>query len=123
MPTTRVPCAITRFAVLGALQRDWDVRLGVCRDKKITCEVFQQLSSRSFPTKTELIATDEDNKYEGIADNNTKHETVSHTRGVDHTNGLEGVWSLFKRLIVGSYHQISGKHLRSLSGRIRIQIQ
>ena len=63
-----------------------------------------------------LIVTDENNQYEGIADNNTRHETVSHTqkewvRGIVHTNGLEGVWSLFKRSIVGSYHQISVKHL------------
>jgi transposase-like protein len=60
--------------------------------------------------------TDENNQYEGIADNNTRHESVSHTkkewvRGIVHTNGLEGVWSLFKRSIVGSYHQISVKHL------------
>ena len=28
-----------------------------------------------------------------------------------HTNGIEGVWSLFKRSIVGSFHKISAKHL------------
>jgi len=32
-------------------------------------------------------------------------------RGDVHTNGTEGVWSLFKRSIVGSYHQISAKHM------------
>ncbi len=32
-------------------------------------------------------------------------------RGFVHTNTLENVWSLFKRSIVGSYHQISVKHL------------
>ncbi len=30
---------------------------------------------------------------------------------VTHTNTLEGFWSLFKRGIVGQYHQISRKHL------------
>jgi transposase-like protein len=54
--------------------------------------------------------------YEGIADENTRHETVNHlakeyVRGECHTNGVEGVWSLFKRSIVGSYHQVSTKHL------------
>jgi len=32
-------------------------------------------------------------------------------RGIVHTNKLESVWSLFKRSIVGSYHQISIKHI------------
>jgi hypothetical protein len=45
--------------------------------------------------ETEMIVTDDFNQYDGIADNNTRHETVSHTqkewvRGVVHTNGLFG---------------------------------
>ena len=105
-----------KIAILGALQRDGDVRLEVCRDKKITREVLHEFIKSKLSDETELIATDENNQYEGIADANTKHETVSHTqkewvRGMVHTNGLEGVWSLFKRSIVGSYHQISVKHL------------
>ncbi len=32
-------------------------------------------------------------------------------RGIVYTNTLEGVWSLFKRSIIGSYHQVSVKHL------------
>ena len=105
-----------KVAVLGALQRDGDVRLEVCRDKQITREVLHSFIKSKLAEDTDLIVTDENNQYEGIADHNTRHETVSHTqkewvRGVVHTNGLEGVWSLFKRSIVGSYHQISVKHL------------
>lgn len=52
----------------------------------------------------------------GIADENTTHETVHHkveewVRGDVHTNTVEGVWSLLKRSIIGSYHQLSTKHL------------
>jgi transposase-like protein len=32
-------------------------------------------------------------------------------RGQAHTNSVEGVWSLLKRSVVGSYHQLSAKHL------------
>lgn len=32
-------------------------------------------------------------------------------RGDVHTNTVEGVWSLLKRSIIGSYHQVSVKHL------------
>ena len=32
-------------------------------------------------------------------------------RGAIHTNGIESIWSLFKRSIVSSYHQVSTMHL------------
>ena len=28
-----------------------------------------------------------------------------------HTNTIEGVWSLFKRSIIGAFHKVSEKHL------------
>lgn len=65
---------------------------------------------------TEAIMTDEWPAYLGIADEDTRHETVNHraeewVRGDVHTNGIENVWSLLKRSIVGSYHKVSVKHL------------
>jgi len=36
-----------------------------------------------------------------------------YVRGDVHTNSIEGVWSLFKRSVIGSYHQLSEKHLQS----------
>jgi hypothetical protein len=62
--------------------------------------------------------TDENPGYVGIADADTTHETVNHhaeewVRGDVHTNSIEGVWSLFKRSIVGSFHQVSVKHLNA----------
>ncbi len=67
---------------------------------------------------TEAIYTDEWPAYKGIADHNTRHETVNHSaeewvRGDVHTNTVEGIWSLFKRSVVGSYHKVSHKHLDS----------
>ena len=43
-------------------------------------------------------------------------KTVSHAAdewvvGEVHTNGIEGVWSLFKRSIAGTFHKMSRKHL------------
>ena len=54
--------------------------------------------------------------YLGIGDDDTRHETVNHRAeewvvGDVHTNNIEGVWSLFKRSIVGSFHKISVKHM------------
>ena len=52
----------------------------------------------------------------GIADHDTRHETVRHSEeewvvGDVHTNSVEGVWGLFKRSIVGTFHKMSVKHM------------
>jgi transposase-like protein len=103
--------------VLGALERGGEIRLRVeKRSKKATKEALHQFIKETTDPATERIMTDECPGYVGIADADTKHETVNHrleewVRGDVHTNSMEGVWSLFKRSIVGSYHQVSGKHL------------
>jgi transposase len=42
-----------------------------------------------------------------------KHSAEEWVRGDAHTNSIENAWSLFKRSIVGSFHQISAKHVAS----------
>ena len=65
--------------------------------------------------KDAFVMTDELQAYKGL-DNNFKHRSVCHSeeewaRGNVHTNNVESAWSLFKRSLVGSYHQISVKHM------------
>jgi transposase-like protein len=102
---------------LGALQRGGEIRLRVeKRSNKATKQALHQFIKERTDPATERIMTDECPGYEGTADADTKHETVNHrleewVRGDVHTNSMEGVWSLFKRSIVDSYHQVSGKHL------------
>ncbi len=100
--------------VVGAIQRDGPMRMKVVDgvDRK-TLHGF--IRSQTAP-ETELIITDEWPAYRGIADHDTRHETVNHSaeewvRGNIHTNAVESVWSLLKRSIVGSYHKVSTKHL------------
>jgi transposase-like protein len=103
--------------VLGVLQRGGEIRLRVeKRSKKATKEALHAFIKETTDPPTERIMTDECPGYEGIADEDTKHETVNHrleewVRGDVHTNSMEAVWSLFKRSIIGSYHQVSAKHL------------
>ncbi|HTU47894.1 MAG TPA: IS1595 family transposase [Bryobacteraceae bacterium] len=103
--------------VLGALQPGGEIRLRVeKRSKKATKEGLHQSIKETTDPATQRIMTDECPGYKGIADADTKYEAVKHrleewVRGDVHTNSMEGVWSLFKRSIVGSYHQVSAKHL------------
>ena len=103
-----------KAVVVGAKQRGGSARLQVVDgvDRKSLHEFIRQHTS----PETEAIYTDEWQAYRGIADENTRHETVNHhqdewVRGDVHTNSVEGIWSLLKRSIVGSYHQLSVKHL------------
>jgi transposase-like protein len=46
-----------------------------------------------------------------------KHRTIQHKErkyvvGTTHTNGIESAFSLFKRGIIGSFHQVSRKHMQ-----------
>ena len=40
-----------------------------------------------------------------------RHSTKDYVRGNVHTNGMENFWSLFKRVVIGSFHHASVKHL------------
>lgn len=100
--------------VMGAIQRRGGVRLQV--GNRPSKEELQTFIREKIANETMAIMTDENKSYRGIADHNTRHETVDHfkkeyVRGDVHTNTLENVWSLFKRSIIGSYHQVSVKHL------------
>lgn len=107
---------VDKTMVLGAIQRDGAVRFRV--ESRRTRESLHQFISEHVADDVAAIYTDEHPGYDGIGDGDTVHETVNHSaeewvRGEVHTNSVEGVWSLFKRSIVGSYHQLSAKHMNS----------
>ena len=106
--------AVNKTMVLAALQRGGGVRLKV--EKVADRETLHGFIKKNTRPETKFIYTDELPAYKGIEDEDTKHESVNHgageyVRGDVHTNGAEGVFSLFKRSIVSAYHQISAKHL------------
>lgn len=99
--------------ILGALQRAGDIRMGT--GPKNTRKVLHGFIRETAPNPTRIM-TDGYQAYRGISDADTTHETVNHmageyVRGDVHTNSIEGAFGLFKRAIVGSFHQISTKHL------------
>lgn len=100
--------------VAGAIQRGGKVRVEHIPD--VTRKTLHGFIAKTIKDEAEAIYTDELKSYLGIEDHNPRHETVRHSIdewvvGDVHTNSIEGVWSLFKRSIVGSFHKVSKKHL------------
>jgi transposase-like protein len=100
--------------ILGAVERNGRLRMSAGIDnRKVNLHGFiREQVAEDCPR----IYTDELPAYKGIGDENTIHETVNHSakeyvRGDVHTNTIEGAFGLFKRGLVGSFHQISRKHL------------
>src|SRR5205807_4648558 len=103
--------------VVGALERGGNLRIKVER-RPNSSVVLRQFLSESVADEAEAIYTDGNAAYHGIEDENTRHEYVDHSseewvRGDVSTQGIESAWSLLKRSIVGSYHQLSAKHLQA----------
>jgi transposase-like protein len=109
---------VGKTMVLGAIQRGGDVRMRVERRPVATADVLHRFIRETVGEEAEAIFTDSHPGYRGIADGDTRHEVVDHgseewVRADVHTNTVESVWSLLKRSIVGSYHQLSAKHLEA----------
>jgi transposase-like protein len=105
-----------KTVVAGAVQRKGDIRLKVIDDR--SREALHEFIKQYIGDNAEAIYTDDWPAYNGIADEDTRHETVNHSqeewvRGDVHTNYVENIWSLLKRSLVGSYHKVSKKHLNS----------
>jgi transposase-like protein len=104
-----------KTVVAGAMQRGGNICLKVVRGTDR--ETLHGFIRKNTAGDTEAIYTDEWGAYKGIADTDTDHKTVKHrdkecvAEGNVHTNSIESIWSLLKRSIIGSYHQISAKHL------------
>ena len=100
--------------VAGAIERGGRVRIERIPDvRRRTLHGFIQ---RTVKDEAEAIYTDDLRSYIGVGDETTRHQTVDHSAeewvvGDVHTNSIEGVWSLFKRSIVGSFHKMSVKHM------------
>lgn len=103
--------------ILGALERGGQIRLRVERQtKRGNKKVLHGFVADATKETTSKVYTDDNPGYLGIEDADTEHHSVNHSaeewvRGDVHTNGIEGAWSLLKRSIVGSYHQVSKKHI------------
>jgi hypothetical protein len=91
----------------------------------VVCEIIEDTSietlnsfiDQAISEKVDLVATDMSAGYrEGMPYYIRRHEAVDHrakeyVRGQVHTNKIENFWSLLKRGIIGTYHNVSAKYL------------
>jgi transposase-like protein len=103
--------------IMGALQRGGSIRLQFVKgEHNLGGHTAKRFVKNTVADKAEAIYTDGHGSYIGIGDADTRHESVDHAdeewvRGDVSTQGIESAWSLLKRSIIGSYHQLSAKHL------------
>jgi len=105
--------AVGKTTVLGMRERGGRViAKPVARSDKATIQttIIRQVE----PCST--INTDEAGAYDGLSALAFEHETVNHkagefVRGDVTTNGIESVFAVLKRGLIGVYHHASPKHL------------
>lgn len=102
-----------KSVVLGVLKRDGELRAEVVKDT--TASTVQGVVRKNV-NAGQIVMTDEHRSYKGLR-KDYAHLSVNHSKGdyviagVVHTNGIESVWALLKRQIVGIHHFVSPKHL------------
>jgi transposase-like protein len=105
-----------KVMVLGAIERDGRVIFKVSDSPLATKDELQQFVKQVVADDAEAVYTDGHYGYVGIGTDKRRHESVSHmqgewVRGDVGTQSIENVWSLLDRSIIGSFHQLSTKHL------------
>jgi transposase-like protein len=105
-------------AVFALVKRDGDVRS--FHVERVTGDNLRTiLWKNAHPSST--IMTDNFASYDNLKGQFNTHYTVNHSTGeysrtedgkpIIHTNTIEGVFSLLKRGIIGTYHQVGKHHL------------
>jgi transposase-like protein len=105
-----------KTSIMGVIERGGPIRLTV--EKRVNAKTVSHFLQKSVAPDTEHIYTDAAPRFAAVNFGDAQHDSVDHStqewvRGDVHTNSIESVWSLFKRSVIGSYHQLSEKHLQS----------
>jgi hypothetical protein len=97
--------------VIGYLQRGSDIKLmPLDRSKTFKGNVKDNVKPEAVVLTDGYIGfKDLVKEFDGHAIVN--HKADEYVRGFVHTNSIEGAFSHFKRMVFGTYHQITPKHL------------
>jgi transposase-like protein len=105
--------AVGKEIVMGLLERGGKVRAKHIPD---TTANTLQSEVKAHVTKGAEVFTDAHRGYMGLSED-LEHAWVDHAvkyvEGRVHTNGCENFWSLFKRMLHGTYVHLDPRHLQS----------
>jgi transposase-like protein len=102
-----------KATVVGAIARKGNV---VCKIiENATAETLSHFVEDTVSDHVSLIATDESGGYRDLKHfyphKSVDHKAREYVRGEVHTNNIENFWSLLKRGVIGTYHNVSKKYL------------
>lgn len=98
--------------VIGAVSRKGNVIARAL--SRVTKDAAERFVREMVSDKVSLLATDENQVYDGLTEYNrqtVEHQAKRYVVGAVHTNTIEGFWSIFKRGIMGSFHKVSTKYM------------
>lgn len=101
--------------VLGMVERGGNLRLIPVKDAKM--EIIGPVLKRNISPDVETIYTDDSATYAIFLGRHFagKHRIINHSQayaiGKTHTQHIENAFSLLKKGVYGTYHQVSIKHL------------
>ncbi len=100
-----------KASVLGVVERKG--RAKVRRVENIDSHTVTKYLKQNIDSQSHLM-TDESPVYDKTPyqRESVKHRVKEFVRGNVHTNSIEGLWSLIKRSIDGTYHCVSERHLQ-----------
>lgn len=96
--------------VMGMVQKEGKAKLFTIGDDTLKEKVRTHVSNDA------ILVTDEQKGYAGLINEYRGHVSINHSQlefkkdGFS-TNSVEGLFSLFKRMYIGTYHKMSSKHL------------
>jgi transposase-like protein len=103
--------------VIGIRQRGGQLRFIHAADAK--AKTVRQILGENLSQDVDMIITDEATVYPFALnkEQKEKHKTIQHQKeyvnGLVHTNTAESAFSLLKRGIMGTWHNVSAKHLQA----------
>jgi transposase-like protein len=102
-----------KVGVIGAIARKGNVVCRVIGDQD--APTLAGFVRKVISDKVTLVATDQNQDYNYLG-RGIHHEAVNHSqgeyvRGNVHTNSIESFWSLLKRGVIGTYHNVSKEYL------------
>jgi len=102
-----------KSVVVRAVQRKGNVVARVIANVK--AEALTSFVNEAVADNVSLLVTDQWMGYRQLK-NKYPHKVINHAQGqyvvgAVHTNTIEGFWSIFKRGVVGTFHNVSKKYL------------